>query len=439
MKKLGFYFGLLLIVTLLTATAGFGKEKVHGSITWWTPWAEDQGPQEIIEAFNKDYPEIKVEHVKFTNTDEGNVKIDMTLLAGQNIDVFFNFAASRLIPRVQRGLLQDLSGFIAKDKFNVETNLGKGIYRYNNKYYALPVGSLTNSVYINEKMLKAAKIKTPKEWSMEQYKEFAKALTKGEGAKKVYGACDFHSVYYWTMPARGLIGSDAWYNAQGMSNFDFPAYKRALQYKYDMENIERTQFPYSEMKFTKMQAWDVFMQQRSAMVVASNAIARLINDTNKYPRDYKVTVAPLPTLDKNQKQNYNKGLYYFDYLGMNAQTKNKQAAWTFMKWLATDGSIYLAKVGHLPTWKKANKDAVVKILFGADAESKIDIDAFKRVVLDYESPCYNDIEVTAYSQIYSIIQEEAEKVLFDTGVTVDQAISNMKKRSDEAIAKERGK
>jgi hypothetical protein len=62
-----------------------------------------------IAAFNKVYPNIKVEHVKFTNTDEGNVKIDMSLLAGQNIDVFFNFGINRVIPRIQKGLLQDLS------------------------------------------------------------------------------------------------------------------------------------------------------------------------------------------------------------------------------------------------------------------------------------------------------------------------------------------
>jgi multiple sugar transport system substrate-binding protein len=171
------------------------------------------------------------------------------------------------------------------------------------------------------------------------------------------------------------------------------------------------------------------MEAAFGKVVSSNAITRFINDTAKYPRDFTVTVAPLPALEKNQKENYNKGLYYFDYLGMSAQTKNKQAAWTFMKWLATEGSIYLTRVGHLPTWKKTNRNALVKVIFGDDAARKIDVNAFKKTVLDYASPSYNDDEATAYGQVYTILQEEAEKVLFDTGVTVDQAISNMKKRS----------
>jgi ABC-type glycerol-3-phosphate transport system substrate-binding protein len=109
MKRIRFYLGFLLILALFGAMTGFAKAKVQGSITWWTPWSEDQGPQEMIAAFNKVYPNIKVEHVKFTNTDEGNVKIDMSFLAGQNIDVFFNFGINRVIPRIQKGLLQDLS------------------------------------------------------------------------------------------------------------------------------------------------------------------------------------------------------------------------------------------------------------------------------------------------------------------------------------------
>jgi multiple sugar transport system substrate-binding protein len=404
----------------------------EAKITWWTAWNDDQGPLEIIQEFNKKFPNIKVEHVKFLNSDEGNVKIDVSLLAGQDIDVFFNYNISRLQPRAAKGLLADLSEFIQKDKFDVEAELGKGIFKQDNKYVSLPVSSVQDGVFINKKMLDAAGLSVPKDWSMEEFQDYAKKLSKGDGPGKIYGSADFHSNYYWTMPARSLLGSDFWFNKDGLSNFDNPAFKKSLEIKYQMEVTDKVQYPYTEYKATKLQAFDVFMQQKAALVVASNAMARFINDTKQYPRDFIASVAPLPTLDKDQKVNYNKGLHYFGYLGINAKSAQKEASWTFMKWLATEGSPYLAKVGHLPTWKKTNKDQVLKIMFGDDADKKVDVEAFKRVMLDYESQGYNDTNMKANGEIYKIHQDEAEKALFKTQ-SIDEAISAIKKKSDEAI------
>lgn len=405
---------------------------ISGKITWWTAWNEDQGPGDIIKEFNKKYPDIKIEHVKFQNTDEANVKLDVSLLAGQEVDVFFNYNVSRLQPRAAKGLLADLSEFIQRDKFDVEAELGKGIFKQDNKYVSLPVSSVQDGVFLNKKLLDAAGLTVPKEWSLEEYQDYAKKLTKGDGASKVYGAADFHANYYWTMPARSLIGSDFWFNKDGLSNFDNPAFKKALDVKYNMEVVDKTQYPYSEYKATKLQAFDVFMQQKAAMVVSSNAMARFINDTTQYPRDFVATVAPLPTLDKGQKTNQNKGMHYFGYLAINAKSTQKEASWAFMKWLATEGSPLLAKVGHLPTWKKTNKDQVLKIMFGDDAAKKVDLESFKQVMLDYDSQGYNDTNMKANGEIYKIHQDEAEKALFKTQ-SVDEAIANMKKKSDEAI------
>ncbi|MDR6550538.1 extracellular solute-binding protein [Paenibacillus qinlingensis] len=401
-------------------------------ISWWGAWNEDQGPGDMIKEFNKKFPNIKVEYVKFANTDEGNVKVDTSLIAGQEMDVFFNYGVPRVEARAKKKLLQDLTEFISKDKFDVEAELGKEIYKQDGKYFGLPVSSLTDSVFINKKLLDEAGLPVPKSWSLDEYKEYAKKLTKGDGPARVYGTSDFHSLYYWTMPVRSVLGTNAWYNKDGASNFDYAGYKKALEFKFAMENVDKIQYPYTEIKSTKAQVFDLFMQKKTAMAVASNAISRFIGDTTQYPRDFITTVAPLPTLEKDQKQNLNNGLHYFGYLSMNPNTKEKEASWQFMKWLATEGSIHLAKVGHIPTWKKTNKDALVKVMFGEDADKKIDLEAFKRVVLDYDSVSYNDTIFTGYAELNKLLQDEAEKALF--GVQkIDEALANMKKKSDEAI------
>jgi ABC-type sugar transport system, periplasmic component len=402
------------------------------TISWWGAWGEDAGPANIIKHFNEKYPNIHVRYVQFNNTDEGNVKIDTALLASEDIDVFFNYNVTRFDPRAKKNLLLDLTPYLERDQFNVEEELGTGILTYDGKYYGLPVSSVSNAVFINKKMLDAANLPVPEKWTIEEFKQYAAKLTQGAGADKVYGAADFHSMYYWANPARGTLGSNAWYKEDGTSNFDHPAFKTSLQFKYDMENVEKIQYPYTEYKASKAQAFDIFMQQKAAMVVASNAMARFLKDTEKYPRDFIATAAPLPTLEKDQAENFNLGLQYFGFLAISKNSKHKDEAWTFMKWLATEGSVYLAEVGHIPTWKKTDKDEVVKIMLGEDADKIVDVEAFKRVVLNNDQPSYNDTELTAYAQVYKIMQDEAEKVMFDMQ-TVDEAIQVMKKESDEAI------
>lgn len=414
------------------ATAAPAATIKPAKINWWAAWAEDQGPAEIIKKFNQKYPQIQVEYVQFTNTDEGNVKIDTSLVAGQQIDVFFNYGLTRLEARARKGVLQDLGEFIAKDKFDVAAEFGADTYKYDGKYYSLPTTSQVDAVFINKKMLDAAGLKVPDKWTLDDYAAYAKALTKGEGSGKVYGSSDFQSNYYWTLPVRGLLGADAWYKADGTSNFDHPAYKKALEFKNKIENVDKYQYPYTEYKSTKSSSNELFMQGKFAMSVNSIAVSRFISNTKDYPRDFMVTVAPLPTLEKDQKDVYNGGLRHFGYLAMNKNTKEKEASWIFLKWLSTEGSVDLAKVGHIPTWKKNDKNAIAAIMLGADAQKVIDVEAFKKVVLNYDAKSYTDTNYAAYNEVNTILQNEAEKALFGVA-SIDDALAEMKKKADAAI------
>lgn len=410
------------------------EEKVV-EITWWAAWGEDTGPGEMIARFNELYPNINITYVKFSNSDDGNIKIDTSLLAGEDVHVFFNYGAKRLAPRAEKGLVQDLTKFIERDGFDVEQELGRGSYRLDGHYNALPVGSLSSLVYLNMDALEHAGLGIPDvNWTLADYAEYSRKMTSGAGTEKIYGSSDSNALYYWTQPVVGLLGSNAWYNTAGLSNFDHEAYKRALEFKYNLENIEKTQLPFTEIKASKIDYVSEFLNGKIGMIVQSNAIARTIKNPEANPGNFKITMAPLPALEEGQSVNYNRGMYYFDYLAMgaNLREEEKEASWTFMKWLATEGSIGLAKVGHIPTWKKTDKDALVDIMLGENAEGLVDIDRFKAIVLDYDSPCFNDTVFTANGEVYTILQEEAEKALFDQ-ISIDQALKNMKTRCDQAI------
>ncbi|MDF2651200.1 MAG: transporter substrate-binding protein [Paenibacillus sp.] len=415
------------------ATESSNTETKKATITWWAAWNEGDGPGEMIKKFNQKYPDIKVNYVQFQNTPEGNVKLDTALLASQDVDVFFNYGTKYVDPRAKKNLLLDLSDSITKDKFNVEAELGTGIYQYKDKYYSLPATAQSSGIWMNKKYLDAAGLKTPTEWTLEEFNEYARKMTKGEGANKIYGSSDSQSALDWHRLARGVIGTDYYYNKEGLSNFDHPVYKTLLESKYNAENVEKFQYSYKDYKATKGTVFDVFMLGKAAMVSSQNAIARVISDTQKYPRDFMIEVAPNPTLTKGQK-NYNSGVSYFGYLAINAKTKEKEASWTFMKWLLTEGSLDFAKVGHLPTWKKTNKNDVITIMFGADADKKINLEQVKRVLLDYDSISAQENEFTAQAEIITIATTEFEKAIYDQ-INIDQALGNMKKESDQAITK----
>ncbi|MCU6712940.1 extracellular solute-binding protein [Paenibacillus sp. J5C_2022] len=411
-------------------------EPQAAKITWWAAWNEADGPADIIKEFNKKYPHIEIEYVKFSNNDEGNVKIDTSLLAGLEIDVLMNFGLPRFIPRAEKGLLLDLTEYIQRDKLNMEEEFGSSVNTTDGKYFGLPASSLSNVVYFNETMLEAAGLQVPAEWTLEDYKEYARKMTSGEGANKIYGASDYAYVglYYWTMPARGLLGDNAWFKSDNEANFDHPVYKRALEFKYNLENVEKIQFPYTEFKASKTLAEELFVQGKVAMTAGSNSLTRFLKNEKDYPHDFRTTIAPLPMLDRDQDINYNKGLYPFSYLAINAKTKEKEASWTFAKWLATEGSIFLAKVGHIPSWTKTDKNALADAMLGPNADKIMDVEAFKNVLLDYDSPAYKDTRLKAYSEVNAIIQGEAEKYLFDQ-ISLDEAIANMKKNADDALQK----
>jgi multiple sugar transport system substrate-binding protein len=414
-----------------------GDEQKKTDITLWTAWSEESGMGDMIKEFTKKYPDINVKHVKFTNTDDGNVKLDTSLMSGEEVNVFINFGVKRLVPRAEKGILEPLNNYMENGSYNIEEENGDPGYKPGGKYYALPVGATSTFVYINEKYLKDAGLSAPTEdWTIDDYIEYAKKMTKGEGNEKIYG-CDsgHHMASSWDTLATSVIGSNRYFKEDGTSNFDNLAFEKSLGFYYDILYKDKIAFPYTEYKATKMMMQDSFMNGRVSMAIGANAIIRYIANAEEYPEGFKAVFAPVPNVTKDQEKNYVRGVGFFDFLSMNAKRPQdeKDASWTLMKWMATEGNIWLTKVGHIPTWKKIDKNEVVEWMLG-EKKQYIDIESFKKYVLNYDAPSYLDTKFDAYGQIYTIAGEEADKCLVGEQ-TVEQAIKNMKERSDAEIKK----
>jgi multiple sugar transport system substrate-binding protein len=405
--------------------------ELRGEISYWTAWAPNSGVASWIAEFTMIDPNVKVTPIQYPNSVEGNLKVNASLMAGQEIDVVLNYNLYNFLGRAQSGLFQDLSGFLREDNLNMADEWGLE-YKTDGKIFGLPATGQTDKIYINKKKFAEAGIPVPETWTMEQYIEIARKLTRGSGTGKVYGTSDMQSgQMYWSRFARGVLGSNFYYNSEGLSNFDHPAFALSLQHKFDMEEKEKIQFPYLEYKSSGLSAWDTFMGGRVAMTVASVGIARYIKDTEKYPRDFEAGVLPMPLLSGNGK-NYNDGIYVFSFLGISAKTKNPRAAWEFCKWMSTRGAEGFAEVGHVPLWKRTDKEKIISIMFGNNAAELIDINQVKNNLLNYNGATYLDDHQLAYTEIESAARTEMEYVM--TGEkNVSAAISAMKAEADRAI------
>ena len=73
------------------------------------------------------------------------------------------------------------------------------------------------------------------------------------------------------------------------------------------------------------------------------------------------------------------------------------------------------------------------MMFTDDIKPYFDLDSFKSVVLDFDSPGVVDDHFVAYSDIENTLITEAEKAWVGMQ-TVEESLANAKKLADQAIA-----
>lgn len=435
MKKLISVILLFTVIVGLAFANGSAENKQVAekpTIYLWTAWKAEAGIQDIIDGFNEKYPDIEVVPVQFSNNADGNLKLDTTLAMGSGIDVFMNFGVPRVDKRAKAGLMLDLTPYIERDNFDVESELGENIYKLDNKYYSLPATSNAYCVFLNKTMLDEAGLTTPSNWTIDEFYDYARKLTK----PGVYGSDSLRVLDQWLFMATNTFAANPWYTEDGKSNLGNEYFVKALELHKKAED-EGIQYPYTEYVSTKISTQDNFLNGKVAMAIYGNSLARNLTDEDKYPHDFITEVAPLPVM-KDGDTNYNIGGYY-GYIGINAKTEYPEECWLLLKYLCTEGSYGFVKVGHLPTWKNTDIEQLTFDTFGENAEKYINVDQFENVVLNQMGLKQQVLDnFIAYDEIQSIISEEFEAYSFGIN-SLEETIEKVVSRSNEAIEAEQSK
>ncbi|MFC0214063.1 ABC transporter substrate-binding protein [Paenibacillus chartarius] len=389
-------------------------------LKFWGGVPAEAGPQAVVDAWNAKNPDIQVEYVRFVNDDNGNLKLDTALMAGQDADLYVNYQLSRLKKRADAGLAVDLGTF--KD-YNIDEKMGPDAKQWlvNDKYYGMPTKKNMSFVWLNKDMLDAAGLPLPPlDWSWEELQVYSAKLKKD----KVWGTVIHEAAN--TTQFDGTIASLGAVKSDGTSNFNNPLWQQGFEIWHTMMHKDKTTPTYGEQFTSKMSVDTMFLKGEAAMLGAGEFVFRNANNTKDFPRSFKIAFATWPKISKDQKDfKYPGGLG--DVISINAKSANKEAAWKFLKWYADGGMLPMASGGRIPSSKEVNSDEAIKLMLQG-VENMYDQESLKKVVFG-NFPTYQlDID----QQVLDARKEEFEKYFLNKQ-DIAATLKNMEKRHNDFI------
>jgi multiple sugar transport system substrate-binding protein len=366
------------------------------------------------------------------NNEEYKKKADLMIAAGEQIDFLRSSALYELTEWVDNGVVEPLDDYAGKAGVNLMDEY-KGLAIYKDKIYAIPEEITPWLVFINKDMLDAAGLPVPpRDWTWDDYREYAKKLSTGEGANKVYGSFMNDWSNFFTVGTQSEIMDNPLFTEDNKPNFDHPTYRGGLQFRYDLENVDKSQVPYADMSSQKLKYRTQFFGGKVAMVPMGSWMVTDIQLKDKYPHTFKTTFATYPRWSKNTKPNTSQ----LDGAGMgwsiNAKSAHKEAAYKFLTAMTSEG----LELAHntWTAWKKTNADEMIRGIVGSD-ESLYDLEAFKSVIFDPERV---DNIITrsgpGESEIIDAFTEEAEKY-FVGGQSLDSTLKNTINKANAIVEK----
>lgn len=427
-----------------TQAAATGEPKLinddtslSGTVRFWVPFKGNQGMDDLIAEFNESYPNITVELTPYSNNSDGNMAVNTSLMAGE-IDVLWSFELHNTYKRWENGLYMDLTDRLAADNIDLVENWGTDVYKYDDRVYTLPAGGRSFFVAINMDKWKAAGLgEIPTEWTWDEYLEACKAMTEVDDAGNVavYGGSSYQSINTVMNTMYQVYGKNAMYHDDGTSSFDDPVIHTALTREIQAENVDKIWFPLTTYRSDNLQAQNTFLGGQTASTLNTNLV-RFLRDTETYPVDWITAFAPYPTEQAGQ-DNYMEGVSIFSHIGIAAgcNKDNLEASYAFLKFAATYGAKYLALAGHMPTWKGTDASDMVALVFGSeeDAAKLVDVESYKNVVCNFAGLSYIDTELTAYSEVNSLMQEYV-MYAHNGEMTAEEALQELQELADQAIS-----
>lgn len=386
--------------------------------------------EKAVELYKSVNPNVTITlDVQSDNDSTGFMeKLDLLQLTGTTGDIIQIPSFREYAIRAEQGFFYPIDDLIAAEGINYDATYAYPS-EFDGHFYGIPMEPGIYGIFINKDLMDAAGLPLPTEgWTWDDYKDYAVAMTSGEGADKIYGSF-MHS---WSEFKReGLFNTvmdNPYIKEDGSSNLDSPYFGEWLQYMYDLENVHNCQTPYSDVKASGLHYRDMFMNGKAAMIPIGTWMIDTVLDTESYPHDFETVFAPFPVFSDG-KPGVTQGAASYLAIGANSTPEKAKAAYDFMRWMSNEGSV---AVNVLPADKAGDLTSVLKAKVG----DKTDLIDPASILAAWTSPnlVANIIgrDAAKFSEIDAIYNAECELFLLgeqDLATT----LQNIKDQADPII------
>ncbi|MCZ8515472.1 extracellular solute-binding protein [Paenibacillus filicis] len=313
----------------------------------------------ILPEFYKEYPNIKVDvNILATKDDahEAMKKLDLAAASGQEMDVVMLNNSTGYSQRVNAGMLAPLDDYLKADGVTYDSEY-KATTQINGKYYALPGRLLTWFVLLNKQKLDEAGLPVPKEWTWDEFMDYSKKLTKGEGPSKLYGTY-FHApnwMQYITLANVNNPENNQIVSSDGKVNINTDRIRKSLQIANQVENVDKSAHSYADVISQKLTYRNEYFGGKAAMIPTGNWMITETAGTAAIPAKFVTAFAPYPKYSKDDPNGQT--LATIDYVGVAASSKHPKEAYQFTRWFSTKG--ILAAENMISSWNKADLNKMI--------------------------------------------------------------------------------
>ncbi|MCX7653056.1 MAG: ABC transporter substrate-binding protein [Fervidobacterium sp.] len=352
-KKVGFFLFVFVIFTRIFATV---------EITFWHGLARDPDKssiEKIVEAFQKENPDIKVKVVIIPAAETDSTKLLTAVSAGTGPDLVY-IDRFTVIQRAAHNVLEPIDEYLKKLGINID-NLMNDFFDFavkeclfKGRYYALPFDTDVRVLFYNISLLNSIGLKEPPKTIYELIK-ISEKLTK-EGKKGKYDIVGFIPWYAQGWPYTWIFAFEGNVFDEKTGKFVFATDPGVIEaYKWMKSWADR--FGYEALNaFGSMQIGDLnpFTAGKLAMIVDGNWT---LSGLKLFaPKDFKYAITGIPT--KSGKSVTWAGGWS---LAIPKGAKRPLEAAKLALYIATKGQIqYAIDTLHLPTYKKAVDELLKK-------------------------------------------------------------------------------
>jgi multiple sugar transport system substrate-binding protein len=317
---------------------GSAPASLSGSLTWFMRAAAAELPweQAAVSAFKEQAPGVTVNLETVSVARDFDPKLTALVAGGTPPDVWTHWGESGFGDYQARGLLSDLTSMAARDKVDGSTFLPNtyDAWKVGGKLYGLSFNQRFGTfVYYNKQLFDAAGVALPpvdwedRTWTWERMTEAARRVTGTGASGQTFGFGAGAQPGLWGLAYQ--FGGDFFtkeHYATGLakaSNMGSPEVLAAMTARADLMNKTRV-WP------TQADFQAVGINGLTPLFIAGR-LGMLMDTGSEWPRIDKESrfewgVAAVP------RQKDNKMVNFINPLMLSRESKNKEAAWAFMKW-----------------------------------------------------------------------------------------------------------